>query len=119
MPLVTFDMGPEIKPTQRDAIAAATQKALVRSIGVPEGDLFQKIHQHGPDELKADPHWNDVDRHNVLYIDILMVRSMYDDDQIRGMCVAIAEDLVAVGVRQDDIFISIHANGGADWYAGV
>jgi len=119
MPLVTFDMGPEIDVEQRDAIAAATQRAIVRSIDAPAGDLFQKIHQHSAGELKADPNWGGVDRESVLFIDILMVRSMYNDDQIRGMCEAIAEALVAVGVRQDDIFISIHANGGSDWYAGA
>lgn len=119
MPLVTFHMGPEISTEQRDAIAAATQRALVESIGAPEGDLFQRIHQHGEGELIADPSWGGVSRENILYVDILMVRSMYDDDQIRAMFEAIADALVAEGVRRDDVFISVHANGGSDWYAGA
>lgn len=119
MPLVTFHMGPEISSEQRDAIAAATQRALVSSIGAPEGDLFQRIHQHAEGELIADPSWGGVERQNVLYVDILMVRSMYDDDQVRVMFETIADALVEQGVRRDDVFISVSANGGSDWYAGA
>ena len=85
----------------------------------PEGDLFQRIHQHAEGELIADPAWGGVERHAILFVDILMVRSMYDDDQIRAMFVAIADALVEQGVRRDDVFISVSANGGSDWYAGA
>jgi hypothetical protein len=118
MPFVRFHLSDEISDEMRDAICAATQRALVRSLGVPERDLFQIVYRHAPGELKADPSWGDVQREQVLYIEMLMTRG-YDDATKATMYRAVAEDLAGCGVRRDDIFIAVTENGGGDWYAGT
>ena len=55
MPFVKFHLTDAVSDESRDAICAATQAALVRSLGVPVQDLFQIVQRHGPGELKADP----------------------------------------------------------------
>jgi hypothetical protein len=117
MPFVRFHLADDVTDGARDAICAATQAALVRSLGTPEGDLFQIVYRHRPGDLKADPSWGGVDRRDVLYIEILMTRGS-DDATKAGMYAAIAEELASCGVRRDDIFVAVTENGGGDWYAG-
>lgn len=119
MPMVTFHVGPTVSNDQAAAVAAATQAAIVESIGAPEGDLFQRIHRHGPDELIADPTWGGVNRQNVLFIDILMVRSMHTDEAVSQMMQTIANKVSATGIRREDVFIAIYSNGPTDWFAGA
>ena len=47
MPFVKFHLSDTISDESRDAICAATQAALVRSLGVPVQDLFQTVRRHG------------------------------------------------------------------------
>jgi len=119
MPFVKFHLSDTISDESRDAICAATQAALVRSLGVPVQDLFQIVHRHGAGELKADPTWpGGIRREQVLYIEMLMTRG-YDDATKAAMYTAVAENLSACGVRRDDIFIAVTENGGGDWLAGT
>jgi len=119
MPFVQFHMSDTISDETRDAICEATQAALVRSLGVPQNDLFQIVHKHAAGELKADPTWpGTIRREQVLYIEMLMTRG-YDDQTKAAMYTAVAEDLSAVGVRREDIFIAVTENGGGDWLAGT
>lgn len=118
MPFVRFHLSEDVTDEARDAICAATQAALVDSLGVPEHDLFQIVDRHRPGDLKADPAWGGVDRRDVLFVEMLMTRG-YDDTTKQRMYAAVATALVGVGVRRDDIFVAITETGGGDWYAGT
>src|SRR5450756_1226706 len=114
MPFVKVHMTDTISDETRDAICEATQAALVRSLGVPQNDLFQIVHKHAAGELKADPTWpGTIGREQVLYIEMLMTRG-YDDPTKAAMYTAVAEDLSAVGVRREDIFCLLYTSDAAD-----
>jgi hypothetical protein len=55
MPFVRFHLSDEVSDETRDAICAATQRALVRSLGVPERDLFQIVYRHAPATSRPTP----------------------------------------------------------------
>jgi hypothetical protein len=80
-------------------------------------DRFQIFRTHSADELVFDPTYNDVDRRQLVSIQILMV-GMYDITTKYAVFNAIAERLAAVGVRPEDLLISVVENGLEDWYAG-
>ena len=58
-----------------------------------------------------------VDRSAVVFVQILMVRG-YSTASKKATFAAIAEELEAVGVRPDDVFVAVTENGPEDWYAG-
>jgi hypothetical protein len=119
MPFVRFHLPESVSDEYRDAICAATQAALVRSLGVPEQDLFQIVHRHREGDLRADPTWpGTLRREQVLFIEMLMSRG-YDDATKAGMYTAVADGLEACGVRREDVFIAVTENGGGDWMAGT
>jgi phenylpyruvate tautomerase PptA (4-oxalocrotonate tautomerase family) len=119
MPLVRIDVDETIPANRRRAIADAIHDALVTSLAMPPQDRFQIITTHpGPDELIFDAQYLGVERHNVVFIQIVMV-DMYDRPTKAAMFTAIADALQAAGVRRDDIFATVTENTAEDWYAGV
>jgi phenylpyruvate tautomerase PptA (4-oxalocrotonate tautomerase family) len=119
MPLVRIDLDDAIPTHRRRAIADAIHDALVTSPAMPPHDRFQIITTHpGPDELIFDVHYLGVERRSVVFIQIVMVH-MYDRPTKAAMFTAIADALVAAGVRRDDIFATVTENTAEDWYAGV
>jgi hypothetical protein len=119
MPLVRIDLDDAIPADRRRAIADAIHDALVTSLAMPPHDRFQIITTHpAPDELIFDVRYLGVERRSVVLIQIVMVQ-MYDRRTKAAMFTAIADALVAVGVRRDDIFTTVTGNTVEDWYAGV
>lgn len=115
MPLVTIHLGPDRDDAARDAIVKAVRGAIGRSTPMPAEDCYTIVTRHGEGDLIADPHWGGVNRESVLFIEILMVRYLFKDSQMKPMYDAIVEDVVATGVKRDDVFIGVHPNGLTDW----
>jgi phenylpyruvate tautomerase PptA (4-oxalocrotonate tautomerase family) len=119
MPLVRIDLDDAIPAHRRRAIADALHDALVTSLAMPPHDRFQIITTHPrQDELIFDAHYLGVERRSVVFIQIVMVQ-MYDRPTKATMFTAVADALVAAGVRRDDIFVTVTENAAGDWYAGV
>jgi Tautomerase enzyme len=117
VPLVQVDLERSLAQRVGSLISDGIHEALVEALGMAPTDRFQIFRTHSDDELVFDPTYNDVDRGQLVSIQILMVR-MYDTATKYALFDAIAERLGAVGVRAQDLLISIVENGLEDWYAG-
>ena len=117
MPLVRVDLERSLAERLGEQISDAIHKALVDALGMTASDKFQIFRTHAPEEIVFDPTYNDVDRQQLISIQILMVH-MYDVATKYAMFDRIAHQLQEIGVRSEDLLISVVENGFEDWYAG-
>ena len=117
MPLVHIDLDRSLAERLGDQISDGIHKALVDALGMEPSDKFQILNTHAPEEVIFDPTYNDVDRQQLISIQILMVH-MYDVATKYAMFDRIAQQLQAIGLRPEDLLISVVENGFEDWYAG-
>jgi hypothetical protein len=116
--MVTLEVAESVPAEKRIAYLEAIHEGLVEGLGMDRGDRFQVVHVLPDDHLIADPHYLGGERRDVVYVRLQMVR-MFDADTKRRAFAAIAERLVAEGVRPDDVFIVITENTLDDWYPGA
>jgi hypothetical protein len=117
MPLIQVDLDRVLYEAKHEQLSTEIHQAQIDALGVPADDLFQVFRPHEPGELKFDPAYNGVDRKSLVLIRITMVH-MYSVATKRELYAAIVNRLVAIGVRAEDILISVVENGFEDWYAG-
>jgi hypothetical protein len=118
MPLVQVDLERGLAQRLGSQISDGIHQALVEALAMEPTDRFQIFRTHAADELVFDPTYNEVDRRQLVSIQILMV-AMYDVRTKYALFDTIAERLRAVGVRPEDLLISVVENGVQDWYAGT
>ena len=102
---------------KKDQISEKVHQAFVEALDVPADDKFQIFRPHGPGELVADPGYGGVDRRSMVSIQVTMVH-MYPVTAKVGLYRQIAKRLEEVGIRHQDILISVLENGFEDWYPG-
>jgi Tautomerase enzyme len=117
VPLIQVHLDRELFDKSHDEIGNAIHDAQIEVLGIPADDRFQVFMPHGAGELKFDPGYNGVDRRALLAIRIVAVR-MYDQPTKRALFQTIADRLEPLGVRPEDVLISLTENGVEDWYAG-
>ena len=117
MPLVQVDLERGLAQRLGSQISSGIHEALVEALGMAPDDKFQVFRTHPADELVFDAGYNGVDRRHLVSIQILMVR-MYDTATKYRLFDVIAERLRGLGVRPEDLLISVVENGVEDWYAG-
>ncbi|WP_193318177.1 tautomerase family protein [Nonomuraea phyllanthi] len=117
MPLTRITLREDTPAATRQAIADAVHDAMTTVIGIPPGDRFQIIERRSADELIFDPHYLGVDRHNVVFLQIALVRGRPDELKQR-LYREIAQRLAAVGIRPEDLVITLVENDRADWSIG-
>ncbi|MFC6082775.1 tautomerase family protein [Sphaerisporangium aureirubrum] len=117
MPLVQIDLERSLAERLGEQISEGIHQALVDALGMDPADKFQIFRTHAPGEIVFDPTYNGVDRQSLVSVQIQMVH-MYDVTTKWAMFDQIAKQLEAIGIRNDDLLISIVENGFEDWYAG-
>jgi 4-oxalocrotonate tautomerase len=117
MPLVRIDVSETRPPVVRKAIADGVHKALVDAIGIPPGDRFQVITKHAPEEMIFDPAYLDIERRNVVYIQIALVEGRSRALKL-DLYQQIAANLEHAGVRNEDIVIVLTENNYENWSVG-
>jgi 4-oxalocrotonate tautomerase len=117
MPIVRIDLNRARDPEQQRAISDAVHRAFVSAVGIPQGDRFHLMTSHATDELIADPDYLDVAREDVVFIQITLIRGRSDEIKQR-LYRAIRDNLVAVGVRSQDVAVILTENGPADYSWG-
>ncbi len=100
-----------------DQLSTAVHQAQLDALDIPTGDLFQVFTPHGPGELRFDPTYNEVDRQRLLLVRITMVH-MYSVATKQRLFGATTKRFEEVGVRPENVLISVVENGFEDWYAG-
>lgn len=117
LPLVQIDLERSLAERLGPQISDGVHQALVDGLGMDPTDKFQIFRTHAPEEIVFDPGYNGVDRRQLVSIQILMVH-MYDVTTKYAMFDQIAKRLEEIGVRPEDLLISVVENGFEDWYAG-
>jgi hypothetical protein len=118
VPLVRIDLSQTLYDQLGEEIGLAVHQAQIDSITIPVGDKFQVFTPHDPSELKFDPRYNDVDRRSLVVIQITLVQ-LYSVATKRALYAAIVNSLTPLGIRAEDILISLVENTYEDWYGGV
>jgi Tautomerase enzyme len=117
VPLIQIDLDRELFDSLGDKLSDAVHQAQIEVLGIPPDDRFQVFIPHGGGELRFDPGYNGVDRQRLLLLRITMVH-MYPVATKQRLYRAIVERFADVGVRAEDVLISVVENGYEDWYAG-
>jgi phenylpyruvate tautomerase PptA (4-oxalocrotonate tautomerase family) len=117
MPLVTIDVGPARTGEVARAIADGVHDALVAAIAIPDGDRFQIINRHAAGELVFDPDYLGIDRRDVVFVRITLVEGR-SNERKKELYRTIVANLEAVGVRREDVVISLTETGRIDWSIG-
>ncbi|PXX58698.1 tautomerase-like protein [Nocardia tenerifensis] len=117
MPLTRIALREDTPQAIQRAIADGIHRAMVNAIGIPPEDRFQIIEPRRADELIFDSGYLGVERRNVVYVQIAMVRGR-PAERKQALYRAIADELGAAGVRAEDIVITVIENGREDWSIG-
>jgi hypothetical protein len=117
MPLVQIDLDRSLMNAKKSEISEKMQQAFIEALDVPADDKFQIFRPHDDGELVADPNYGGIDRRSMISVQVTMVHR-YDVDSKVRLYRQIAKRLEEVGIRHEDILISVLENGFEDWYAG-
>lgn len=116
LPLVQIDLPRSLFDEKGSQISMEVHQAFIDALDVPANDKFQIFRPRELGELVFD-NYPDVDRKTLIVLQILMVHH-YTVELKREMFRSIVSRLAALGIRPEDIFISITENAYEDWYAG-
>jgi hypothetical protein len=111
------DLGRDVFDKSHEDIGNAIHDAQIEALGIPADDRFQIFQPHDAGELKFDPGYNGVDRRSLLVIRVTAVH-MYPTATKQAFFKAVVDRLAPLGIRGQDVLISLTENGFEDWYAG-
>lgn len=117
MPLVRIDLSNTTPAAARRAIADGIHHALVAVIGIPDGDRFQLLTTHSPEDLIFDPDYLVGPRQDIVYVQIAWVRGRSDELK-QALFRRIADNLSTAGVRPEDVHIVLLEHGLGDLSVG-
>ena len=115
MPLVRIDLSAD--RSDAAAIADGIHRALVSAVGIPTGDRFQLITRHPAGELIFDADYLGVERRDVIYVQITLVAGRPTERKV-ALYRQIADNLAELGVRPEDLVITLTGTGLDDWSVG-
>jgi phenylpyruvate tautomerase PptA (4-oxalocrotonate tautomerase family) len=117
MPLVRITLRDDTPSDTRRAIADGVHRAMVAAIGIPDGDRFQVLDARPADSIIADPGYLGVDRQNVVFVQITLVRGRSAEKK-QALYRAVADELATAGVRAADVVVVLTETGREDWSLG-
>lgn len=119
MPLVRIDLAAGKSADYRRTIGEVIYDAMISTINVPADDRFQIITEHAPENLVIDPNYLGIRRSAECVILQITLNKGRTLDQKRAFYKAIADGLNArIGLRREDVFISLVEANKEDWSFG-
>ncbi|MER6066765.1 tautomerase family protein [Streptomyces sp. NPDC001792] len=95
-------------PDQKRALADALNQSLVQALGIPEGDRFIMISEHGENELYLDPTFMGMQRSDDAVIITLLLGAHRPLENKRAVAAAINRLVVeTLRISPDDVFIAL------------
>lgn len=118
MPLVRIDMRTGRPAVLRRAIADAVYHAMTDAAGVPQNDRFIIVSEHGRSGLHYDPSYLGVQRSDgVVFVQITFSEGRTVETK-KMLYRGIADRLEALGVRREDVFVSLVEVKKENWSFG-
>jgi phenylpyruvate tautomerase PptA (4-oxalocrotonate tautomerase family) len=115
MPHVRVDLHRALAPRVTE-LSAAIHASLVDGLDMPEDDLFQIFTLHDRGELVFTKTFPGADRDDIIFIQVLASLG-YSSELKQRMYAAMVDNIVALGIRQDTVMISVVEVDGANWHA--
>jgi phenylpyruvate tautomerase PptA (4-oxalocrotonate tautomerase family) len=119
MPLVRIELLRGRTVEQRKRIGDAVHRALVETIGVPERDRFQLITEHNAHDLVYDREYLNIKRTDGIVIIQITLSTGRTAAQKRALFRRIAENLAALDVRREDVWINLVEVAKENWSFGL
>jgi 4-oxalocrotonate tautomerase len=118
MPFIRISLKGSRSEKERQSIGDSVHRAMVKAIGIPEGDRFQVITEHGSD-LIYDPDYLNIHRTDGIVMIQITLASGRTVEQKKALFKTIAEFLhVERGIRQEDVFINLVETSRENWSFG-
>jgi phenylpyruvate tautomerase PptA (4-oxalocrotonate tautomerase family) len=119
MPLVRIDVVEGRSDEEVKQLADTVQSVMVEVFAAPERDRYQIIHEHSPGRLIVEDTGLDITRTEAVVV-IQVTQQGRDESQKTALYAGLARALEArVGLRPEDLVVSIVANTSADWSFGL
>lgn len=118
MPFVRIDLIRGRRPDEMRAVADATHRALVSTLGIPERDRFQIITEHEADHVVALDAGLGFERTDHLVMIQIFTQAGRSKAVKQRVYRSITDGLESLGVASEDVFICIVENGPEDWSFG-
>ena len=119
MPLVRIDLLHGRTVEQRQRIGDAVHRALVETIGVPERDRFQLITEHAAFNLVYDREYLNIKRTDGIVIIQITVSAGRTPVQKRALFKRIADNLAALDIRREDVWVNLIEVAKENWSFGL
>ena len=119
MPLVRIDCSLPLSPEQLRAAGDAVHAAVADVLKVPPDDKFQVLVAHSPVGLNVAPSYLGVDHSEALVVVQVTLNGGRSVEVKRAFYRRVADDLhAAVGVRREDVIISLIEVAKENWSFG-
>lgn len=118
MPFVRISLKGNRSEKERLSIGDCVHRALVKAIGIPEGDRFQVITEHNAD-LVYDPDYLNIHRTDGIIMIQITLASGRTVELKKALFKTVAEFLSAEqGFRKEDVFINLLETSRENWSFG-
>ena len=119
MPFARIDLV-EGKPADyRATVADVVYEGIVGTLKAPEGDRFIVIGEHAPENFVFDPHFLGIERTpDLIYIQVTSTVGNTKEQKLAFFRHTADELNRQLGVRREDVFISLVFVGREDWSFG-
>jgi 4-oxalocrotonate tautomerase len=118
MPLVRISLVKGKSPEYRRKVGDAIHRALVETIDVPPLDRFQLLTEHEPGDLVYDPGYLGIARTNDIVIVQLTISTGRTLEKKRALFRRIADNLAALGLRREDVWVNLVEVATENWSFG-
>src|ERR1700741_1910597 len=118
MPFVRISLKGSRSEKERQSIGDCVHRAMVKAIGVPEGDRFQVITEPKAD-LVYDPDYLNIHRTDGIIMIQITLASGRTVELKKALFKTVAEFLAAEhGLRPEDVFINLVETSMENWSFG-
>jgi 4-oxalocrotonate tautomerase len=118
MPLVRISLVKGKSPEYRRKIGDAVHGALVDTIAVPAADRFQLLTEHEAGDLVYDPGYLGIARSADIVIVQITISAGRTLEKKRALFKRIADNLAALGLRREDVWVNLVEVAKENWSFG-
>jgi phenylpyruvate tautomerase PptA (4-oxalocrotonate tautomerase family) len=119
MPLARISVPTGKSADYRKTVGDVVYEAMLPTLKAPEGDRFQIVTEHSPNDLILDPNYLGISRTKEAIIVQLTLREGRTVEQKKDFFTAVADGLHdRLKVRREDVFINLVETKKEDWSFG-
>jgi 4-oxalocrotonate tautomerase len=118
MPLVRIDTTHRFDTARRTAIGNATHRALVETMNVPADDLFQVLSAHPDEDFNVTPSYLGLTHGRDPVLIQVTLNAGRTVELKQAFYARLADELGALGVRREDIIVSLVEVVKENWSFG-